>query len=279
MRTLIFALFCWSSQAVAADRVSLQGGTAEQLEAIEGVDHALAEQIVSLRVKRGELHNVESLRVLPGITDASLDALRRGTSVELGVPIAPTKTFDTVDAVMQEFASEPTIQQVQAWASDYAKTNPVMVDRWLRASRSFAALPEVTVEYQLKDGWDQGFSYVAAEGGALTLPSEEPFPLLDDAGVDQDATYKVRAKWELDKLVMSSERIRVLSEAQDVAKLRDNVLSEVTELYFDRRKQQVDALLSPSKDLAGQVKVHLRLMELTAQLDAYTGGTFSQSIN
>jgi phosphoribosylaminoimidazole (AIR) synthetase len=77
---------------------------------------------------------------------------------------------------------------------------------------------------------------------------------------------------------MSSERIRVINEAQDIAKLRDKVLSEVTRLYFERRRVQVEMLLSPKRDTMGQVKQQLRLMELTASIDALTGGAFSQAL-
>ena len=62
------------------------------------------------------------------------------------------------------------------------------------------------------------------------------------------------------------------------AKLREKVLGEVTRLYFERRRLQVDVLLNPKVDLAGQVKDELRLRELTANLDAYTGGRFSAAV-
>ena len=279
MRPVLMALMLTlAGAASAADRVSLNKASATELAAIDGVDTGTAEAIVELRLTRGPVGSVEALRVIPGITDASLNALRSGTSVELVVPEATAKTYDTVEAVLAEFASEPTIQQTQAWAADYAKANPAMVDRWLSASRTFAALPEVTLEYGVKDGWDQGFFYRAEDGSDLLLADQEPVALLDDAGVDQDRTYKVRAKWELDKLVMSSERIRVLQEAQDIAKLRDKVLQDITELYFERRRLQVEMLLKPSSDIKKQVRDTLQLQELTAGIDALTGGAFSTSL-
>ena len=145
MRPVLMALMLTlAGAASAADRVSLNKASATELAAIDGVDTGTAEAIVELRLTRGPVGSVEALRVIPGITDASLNALRSGTSVELVVPEATAKTYDTVEAVLAEFASEPTIQQTQAWAADYAKANPAMVDRWLSASRTFAALPEVT---------------------------------------------------------------------------------------------------------------------------------------
>jgi hypothetical protein len=166
---------------------------------------------------------------------------------------------------------------VQDWASDYAKLSPRNVDRWLAASKSFAALPQLTVEYRVKDDWSQDFDYVNADG-VEPLPNEATTALLTDADQGQDATYYVRARWDLDQLVMSSERIRVINEAQDIAKLRDKVLSEITRLYFERRRVQVEMLLSPKRDTMGQVKQQLRLMELTASIDALTGGAFSQAL-
>lgn len=284
MRSLLFALVLLPGLLVGAAQASetappkllpLNQASASQLASIEGVDLGLAEAIVELRLKRGELSSVEALRVIPGISDASLDALRARTTIDLSLPDAPTTTYDSVDAVLKEFDKEPSIQQVQAWAADYAKANPAMVDRWLSASRTFAALPELTLEYTLKDGWDQDFFYVAEDGTPLSLPDQDPQAILEDAGQDQDQTYKVRAKWELDKLVMSSERIRVLQEAQDIAKLRDKVLGDVTELYFERRRLQVEMLLNPSQDVKRQVRDVLQLQELTAGIDALTGGAFS----
>lgn len=285
MRTFFLVLALLSGVANASETTGeperllpLNQATAEELASIDGVDGALASRIVALRSQRGQLSSVEALRVFKDIDDATLDALRSRTSVDVTLPEAPTKAYSSVDEVLAEFSREPTIQQAQGWAADYAKANPVMVDRWLAASRSFAALPELTLEYNLKSGWDQGYVYVAEDGSALQLPDQDPVALLDDAGQDQDATYKVRAKWELDKLVMSSERIRVLQEAQDIAKLRDNVLADVTELYFERRRLQVEMLLNPSSDIKRQVRDTLQLQELTASLDALTGGAFSAAL-
>lgn len=275
---LLLGLALLAPAAHAGERLSLNRATAVELATVQGVDPALAEQIVALRAKRGTLTSVEALRAIPGISDASLDALRESTTVDLALPGFAANKFETVDQVLAHYAGEPTIQQTQAWAADYARTNPVMVDRWLAASRSFAALPELTLEYDLKEGWDQGFFYVAEDGSPLLLADQTPVALLNDAGVDQDVSYQVRAKWQLDKLIMSSERIRVLQEAQDIAKLRDSVLADVTELYFERRRLQVDMLLNPSADLKKQVRDTLQLQELTAGLDALTGGAFSGAL-
>ena len=52
----------------------------------------------------------------------------------------------------------------------------------------------------------------------------------------------------------------------------------MTRLYFDRRRLQVDQLLKPPRSIEDQIENELRLQEMTANLDALTGGAFSASI-
>jgi len=261
----------------AANPLILGEADALQLAGLEEVSVEQATAVVALISDRGGLDSVEELRVIPELSEAALNSLRKSTVVQFAVPDHSMKSYSSPADVLAEFDSEPSIQQVQDWASDYAKLSPSNVDRWLAASKSFAALPQLTVEYRVKDDWNQDFDYVNADG-VEPLPNEDTTALLTDADQGQDATYYVRARWDLDQLVMSSERIRVINEAQDIAKLRDKVLSEITRLYFERRRVQVEMLLSPKRDTMGQVKQQLRLMELTASVDALTGGSFSQAL-
>lgn len=173
----------------------------------------------------------------------------------------------SVDEVLARFDKEPTIAEVQRMVLEYSKTDNRYVDEWLRAAKNAAWLPEINLEYDYGQGNGYDYIYEISEDGEL-----------DGSGVDIDHDVKVKAKWRLDRLVMSSDRIRVISETQDIVKLRDKVLEEVTRLYFDRRRHQVDTMLAPGGDLKAQLKAEMRLQELTAQLDAYTGGRFSAAL-
>ncbi len=181
-----------------------------------------------------------------------------------------------VEAVLAQFAHEPSVAQVQQQAARHARVDAAEVDGWLAASRTFAALPELRVEYRVRDGWDKTFRYLSTSG-AQHDPQATLFDVADRAQRDQDQTVVVRAAWDLDKLVMSPERIRVLRESQDAARQREKLLAEVTRLYFERRRLQVDLLLKPRSDLASSTRDALRLEELTALLDALTGGAFTDT--
>ena len=222
----------------AQAEVPLNQASAAQLEAIDGVSQSMAESIVALRTERGRLGSVEALRVLPEISDEGLNALRQHTTVDLSVRRS-SEQYKTVDQVMAAFAHEPGIQEVQRLTMDYSHTHAEQVERWLDASRNAAYLPEVQLRYYYYDRLNEGYQYaVNDEGNAEAL--------IEDADTDKDNVYQVTLKWKLDDLVMSSERIRVISEAQDVVKLRDKVLRQATQIFFDRRRLQVEPALEPS---------------------------------
>jgi competence protein ComEA len=268
----------WSSAALASQPLVLDTAGPEELASLDGVGPALAADIIALRDSRKGLNSVEELRILPGVTEATLDTLRSHTTVQLDFAMGPARRYDSAQQLLAEFGGEPSIQQAQAWASDYANTSPQSVERWLKQSKSFAALPTVLVRFRFTDDWDQDFQYYAADG-LVDQDGEVTFNVLDGAGRAQEGQYTVQASWDLDKLVMSSERIRMIGEAQDVAKLRDKVLTEVNRIYFERRRVQAEMMLSPKGDILGQVKDELRVMELTANLDAMTGGRFTAALS
>ncbi len=210
----------------------------------------------------------------------------------LSLGAAHAADFDSPEAVLAQFADEPSVADVQRMALDYSKTDPKYLDSWMRAAKSAAALPSLSLYYNYKNsfGTDYGYytpeeivddskvdgetSMTGAEADALTYG-----PFTTANGVDIYHVGSVRATWQLDELVMSSNEIRIISEAQDIVKLRDKVLEEVTRLYFERRRLQVDQLLSPGGgDLKKKVGDQLRLAELTAELDGYTGGRFTSSL-
>ncbi|HHO50550.1 MAG TPA: hypothetical protein ENK18_06660 [Deltaproteobacteria bacterium] len=277
-RTALLLLLS-SRVAHGADRLLLNEATEPQLAALEQIDHPEAAAIVALRNVRGRLSSVEELRVL-GLTDPELQSIRSRTAVAIQVPdlALGSASFESPEAVLEHFSAEPTIREVHQWANDYANLSPRQVERWLAQSVTFATLPQVSLEWKLRDDWDQGFEYLNLDGAEL-IPGEDPVAVINDADQGQYQEYKVKLVWDLDKLIMSSERIRVINEAQDIVKLRDSVLSEVTRLYFERRRLQVEQLLAPEPDTLARVRRQLRLMELTANIDALTGGAFSAGLD
>ncbi|HQM53014.1 MAG TPA: hypothetical protein PLI86_07830, partial [bacterium] len=75
------------------------------------------------------------------------------------------------------------------------------------------------------------------------------------------------------------DQVRISDEARDLVELRNDVLEEVTQFYFQRRNLQIDLLLSPAEELRERLRLELQLQEVTANIDYLTGGYLTQRLN
>jgi hypothetical protein len=64
-----------------------------------------------------------------------------------------------------------------------------------------------------------------------------------------------------------------------VVQLRDDILDEVTKLYFERLRVKMELDNLSIEDRKKRWEKELRLKELTASIDAMTAGFFSQKLN
>ena len=249
--------------------IDLNDAGVADFAALEHIDQTVAESIVKYRSQHNGIPNVESLRVL-NLSESALESLRNESIVTLQISTKRDKSYTSVEAVMAEFESEPDIRAVQTMAMRYSKTNPELMQKWLASSQRAYALPKVNLQYDKQ--LDEGTRYDYVVGSTGDLESQ-----VDYVQIGNDDRVIVKLEWRLDKLVMSSEQIRVINETGKANKMREKVLDEVTRLYFDRRRLQVDNLLNPPSSLPDQIEMELRLQEMTANLDALTGGEFSAS--
>jgi hypothetical protein len=94
---------------------------------------------------------------------------------------------------------------------------------------------------------------------------------LQDLDRDRGQGYDVGVSvaWELGDVLYHPESIDVSHEAREVIELRDDVLDEITQLYFERLRvlAQRDAL--PDASEAEALRLGLRADELAAGIDAF----------
>ena len=258
--------------SLAIAEVPINSATPEQLASIDGIDMDTASKIIAFRQQRGQIANLESLRAI-NLSEVTLDRIRKNVVVDYRFsndPVTGGKKYSSVKEVLAEFRNEPDVRQVQSMAMLYSKTNPELVEGWLQSVKRAYALPKLNLQYEKQLDSSTRFDYVPTESGTSF---EE-----DYAQVADDDKVVVKLEWRLDKLVMSSEQIRVINESQKTVKLREKLLDEVTRLYFDRRRLQVEGLLQPATSIQDRIEHELRLQEMTANLDALTGGQFSVAI-
>jgi hypothetical protein len=128
-----------------------------------------------------------------------------------------------------------------------------------RRARLAAALPTLSLKAARQTDWDEA--------------SGDRADVVGDVG--QEVVLEARATWRLDRLVFDGAELRTVALGQQRARARAALASETTSLYYKRRALQVDQLWHPPETIEEQIKDELALEELTAQLDALTGGWWS----
>lgn len=169
-------------------------------------------------------------------------------------------------ALFERYKNEPTIQEVHKMAIRYAEVDNEKIKDWRKKAGSKAFFPQVSVgiDRNTTDLWHW-------EGGSTTKTDDDILKRGRDS-IDWD----VSLHWDLSELVFNDAQISIDTRCRLLVELRNDILSEATRLYFERRKLQVE--LFSKKDIPPQAKLEkeLRIEELSALLDRLTGGHFTK---
>jgi competence ComEA-like helix-hairpin-helix protein len=261
---------CLLPIAAAAQTVNINTATEEELQTLPGIGAKLATEIVRDRNEKGSFQSVDELERVSGMSASVLAKIRSrltvGSDSALVVRPGATVTSSQVRAALKPYAAEPTIREIQQAAVDYARAHPDRIDSWRARAANRAFAPQF--ETRVTKDWDK-------TNRKLSVPG--------DPVQNADYTYDnwqlmVRGVWDLDRAVFDPEETSVAREGIRLQRYRDDVLNEVTRRYFERRRLQLELDLAPPTEMADRVRKELRMQELTADIDALTGGYFSQKL-
>jgi hypothetical protein len=161
-------------------------------------------------------------------------------------------------------AREPALAEVRSAALRYAGLGESPASGWSRRARAAALLPTLTLRARVGSGQDEGRTRQSTGTERL------------DVGSDHDRVYEARAVWELDRLVFDDAEIRAAQTAQRLHQARLQLVAQVTAVFHQRRRLQLEDILDRTDDPAAAALRALEIAELTAQLDALTDGYFSR---
>jgi hypothetical protein len=101
---------------------------------------------------------------------------------------------------------------------------------------------------------------------------------LNDRDEDRhrDLQLQLTVSWDFGDVAFHPEAIDVSREAREIIELRDDVLDEINQLYFERRR--VLAELAAQTDTAAARALRPRAEHLAAGIDAWTGGWYSRQL-
>lgn len=181
------------------------------------------------------------------------------------VPGHPATQFPSHPVIQSPGASpsEPTIRQVQLAAIRYAEVMPEKIRRW----RTLAQLRNFVPHFTLGLDRDRDTTIASSTSGGKTTFAVGP--------KDESLSVNFGLTWDLANLVWDSAQTSIDVRSRLMVQLRQDILEEATRLYFERQRLRAEFDAAPTGDPILQKERSLRLEELTAQLDALTGGLYS----
>ena len=180
----------------------------------------------------------------------------------------------------QILKSEPTCKEVQDATLRFYKLEPERIRKMATASRVKSLVPELegSIDNSVGhtytntlDGLYPQNSLIGADGVDASGRQLNPNGYKERVTTSTDnLLWRVRAVWNLDRLVFNSEELDVKS----LNSLEENLVREVTTLYYQRHRLIANLILSGPEEDEEIFYELLRLDEQTSTLDALTGGFF-----
>ncbi len=174
---------------------------------------------------------------------------------------------DDPEEITSYFDNEPTIEDIQKAAIIYAEVHPDKINKWRKNAARKAWLPNLRVDFGEGKDWQSSTYFYSTSTTKYTD---------DDITEGKDKGWSVSLAWDLGDIIWSSDQTSIDTRSRLMVQLRDDVLNEVTRLYYERRRLQIEILLQPGTDTWKRIERSLRLQELTADIDAMTGFSFSE---
>lgn len=168
----------------------------------------------------------------------------------------------------ERFSGGPDIKEVHKMAIDYAEVSPGKIESWRKAAKWRAILPRLSLGYD-EDHSDNIEIYTSATQKYLVTGPREK----------RDG-WDVSLTWDLPDLIWTSAQTSIDVRSKLMVQLRDDILEDVTRLYFERKRLIEEIYLRREKDKEVRDPAkESRVEELTAYIDAYTGGKFSAAMD
>ena len=166
-------------------------------------------------------------------------------------------------ALFKELLSlEPSAREVHKRVIKYANVSNGKIKRWQAESRLAGFLPTFSFGKKL----DRSASISTYSGKYITGPEDVSKGW--DAGVN----------WDLGDMIYSSDQTSIDSREKLMVELRNDLLSEATRIYYERRRLQIGLVFTPPASEQEHLEDLLRVDELTTLLDGMTDGFFSKQL-
>lgn len=156
--------------------------------------------------------------------------------------------------------NEPSILELHRAAIRYNEVSPNKVTNWRRQAAIKALLPDISI------GYDTNVYKT------ISTSIKDSKTYFWEGPDDQAKGWDVTASWDLGDLIYNDDQTSIDSRSKLMVQLRNDVLEQLNTAYFERKKLQRQLDKIPDKTSEAYLEREVRIEELTAQIDALTGG-------
>jgi hypothetical protein len=182
-------------------------------------------------------------------------------------PAPPRPNLKAIRALRVRFEQEPAVEDVQKAALKFFQVHPDKVLGYRKKAFLKALVPDLEVAFNAEQG--------ANDRKMTDALYRNAFPVKEfEDNQHTTLSLNVRAHWALDRLVFNAEVLDVTS----LVGVQEGLLREITSLYFTRRRLMTFLTLSPPQDPGEKITESIRLDEITANINALTGGYFGREL-
>lgn len=172
-----------------------------------------------------------------------------------------------VERVMRMLDADPPVAKVQKAALEHFSVTQDDMSGYRAAARLKALLPSITGSYTYDDG-----KLSRIENDRIRATVDPNLPQIIEGRNEIGRAYGASASWDLSSLVFDGNQL----ETYALVGIHEDVLKEVTRLYYTRQHNMLALALSPPNDARARAALMLRTREIEAMLDAMTGGAWSR---
>ncbi|MCM8780368.1 MAG: hypothetical protein NC908_00370 [Candidatus Omnitrophica bacterium] len=183
---------------------------------------------------------------------------------------------DKYDVLAPYIKGEPGIREVHQAAIEYAEVSPEKIKQWRRQAAKRALLPRLSIDMDYDKNKTISNSIWGTYG--TNCNPGKYFVGPDDTTNYRNRNWSISLTWELGDLIWSDDQTNIDVRSRLMVQLRDDILDEVTKIYFERLRIKMELLNLPFQDKNKRCEKELKIQELTAMLDALTGGYFSRQL-
>jgi hypothetical protein len=165
-------------------------------------------------------------------------------------------------------ALEPSAREIHRRVIRYADVASGKIKRWHASSRLAALLPNLS----FSKNFSRGASIDIDRGG-----TNDPDKYIIGPADASKGGYRTLS-WDFGDMIYSSDQTSIDSREKLMVELRNDLLSEATRIYYERRRLQIDLVFTPPVSEQEHLENLLRLDELAALLDGMTDGFLSKRL-